>query len=103
MDKIDRGSLPWAVEVLADHLIAGGVTVIVKEEKPQTDLTGKCGDCDYAVPEYSANGRVNSFVRCTNPAHIAKYCSRRDVSLRERSVKACKKYKPKESVEDGKG
>ena len=28
---------------LADHLIAGGVTVIAKEEKPQTDLTGKLG------------------------------------------------------------
>lgn len=27
LDKIDRGCLPWAVEMLADHLIANGVTV----------------------------------------------------------------------------
>lgn len=27
LDKIDRGSLPWAVGMLADHLIANGVTI----------------------------------------------------------------------------
>lgn len=27
LNKIGRGSLPWAVEMLADHLIANGVTV----------------------------------------------------------------------------
>ena len=27
LDMIDRGSLPFAVEMLADHLIANGVTV----------------------------------------------------------------------------
>ena len=27
LDKIDRGSLPWAVEMLADHLIANGVYI----------------------------------------------------------------------------
>ena len=29
LDKIDRGSLPWAVEMLADYLIDNGVTIPV--------------------------------------------------------------------------
>ena len=27
LDNIDRGALPWAVEMLADNLIASGVTI----------------------------------------------------------------------------
>lgn len=27
LDKIDRGSLPWAVEMLADHLIENGIYI----------------------------------------------------------------------------
>ena len=41
LDKIDRGSLPWAVEMLADHLIANGVTVqewiSVKDRLPEEE------------------------------------------------------------------
>lgn len=45
LDKIDRGSLPCAVEMLADHLIANGVVVQrwipVTERLPERTLPPK--------------------------------------------------------------
>ena len=81
------------VGTLADYLIANGVTV--KVEKPPTDLSGKCGSCAFARVEPKKYGYVDSLVRCTNPEHLAKYCRGIDISLRQRTTKACKQYKQK--------
>lgn len=75
-------------EMVADHLIANGV--IVKAEKRQTDLSGKCGSCAYAKGECPS-----VYVRCTNPEHISKCFRSKDRSLRQRTTPACKQYKPK--------
>lgn len=82
-------------EQLADHLIANGVTVTIK--KPPTDFSKKCGSCAYAKVEPDKFGR-DCYVRCTNPEHIDKYFRKKDRSLRERTVKACKQYKQKEGA-----
>lgn len=82
-------------EEVADHLIANCVTVTIKKEKPPTDLSGKCGSCAYAKAEPDKFGR-DYYVRCTNPEHIAKYFSKKDRSIRQRTNPACKQYKPKE-------
>ena len=87
-------------QALADHLIANGVTVIIKKEKPPTDLSKKCGSCAYAKAEPDEFGR-DCYVRCTNPEHIAKYCRSRDRSLRQRTTPACKQYKAKEEIDNG--
>ena len=43
-------------EEFADYLIANGVTVQIKKERPPTDLRGKCGSCRYADPAPGAFG-----------------------------------------------
>lgn len=78
---------------IAEVLVANGVTVTIK--KPPTDLSGKCGSCAYAKVECPS-----VYVRCTNPEHLAKYSRSIDRSLRQRTNKACKNYKPKEGAEN---
>lgn len=95
--ELTDNELP-TMEQVADHLIANGVTVTIK--KPPTDLSKKCGSCAYAKVEPDKFGR-DCYVRCTNPEHIDKYFRKKDRSLRERTVKACKQYKQKEGAEDG--
>lgn len=80
-------------EDVADYLIDNGVTVTIKKEKPPTDLSGKCGSCEYAKAECPS-----VYVRCTKHEHIAKYFTKRDGSLRQRTTPACKQYKPKEGA-----
>ncbi len=89
------GYAPWC-----KHFLSRIECKPVKEKAP-TDLTGKCGSCAYAKAEPNKFGSANCYVRCTNPVHLAKYCHRIDKSLRQRTVKACKQYKPKEGAEDG--
>ena len=88
----------WA-ELIADHLIAHGVTIIPdKPEKPPTDLRGKCGGCDYAVP-VPACGSTYAYVKCTHPEHLARYEKARFHSgIRQRTTKACKKYRQREGL-----
>lgn len=92
--ELTDNELP-TMEQVADHLIANGVTVTIKKEKPPTDLSGKCGSCAFAKAEHDKFGR-DCYVRCTNPEHIAKYCRGIDRSLRQRTNPACKQYKQKE-------
>lgn len=77
---------------LADHLLANGVTVQPpKKAKKQTDLTGKCGSCAYAVPREAFGGSA-CYVLCVHPErrHV------KSIELpRQRTCKACKLYMPK--------
>lgn len=83
----------WA-GLIADSLIANGVTVKVKKDKPPVDLTGKCGSCVYASSE---NKRLypntRSYVQCLNPE---RKWYREISAYRARTTPCCKKYKPKE-------
>jgi hypothetical protein len=81
------------LEMEADYLLSHGVTVQIKKEKPPTDLAGKCGGCAYAEVVHDVFGGSYCYVKCINPEHIAKYCSRRASPIRQRTVKACKLYK----------
>lgn len=78
----------WA-EVVADGLIANGVTIVVKKEKKPTDLTAKCGSCVYAKPVRF--GRATCYVCCTHPN---RHWNRRGSQFRQRTTRACKSYKP---------
>lgn len=84
---------------IADYLIANGVIIAEeKPEKPSTDLRGKCGGCDYAVP-VPAFGSTYAYVKCTHPEHLAKYRKARHHSgIRQRTTRACKKYRQKEGL-----
>ena len=85
----------WA-DVIAGHLLDNGVTVPVKALMPETDLTGKCGSCAFAAPAPGSFGHSSCYVRCTNKEHLRIYCRKHHSSgLRQRTVKACKRYKPK--------
>jgi uncharacterized cysteine cluster protein YcgN (CxxCxxCC family) len=94
-DRAYRKHIPLTSSLIADYLISNGVKVRV--ERPPTDLTGKCGSCAYAKAEPDQYGR-EMYVRCTNPEHLAKYCRRKDKSLRQRTVPACMQYEPKEGA-----
>lgn len=78
--------------VLVDHLIANGVTVKIKKEKPPTDLTNKCGSCVYASAENKeCFANTPSYIRCTDPT---KRWIREIAAYKTRTTRACKRYKP---------
>ena len=83
---------------IADHLIANGVTIVKpKKQKPPVDLTGKCGSCVYAVQEAGHFGNSPCYVRCTNEEHLSRRPYQSPlVAVRQRTVKACKCYVPRE-------
>lgn len=83
----------------ADHLIANGVTVQIKKDKPQTDLSGKCGGCLHSEPYEPGK---SYYVRCKNSEHLSKpmYRERPLKAVRHRTTKACKRYVPKEELTD---
>lgn len=86
----------WA-EVIADGLIAHGVTVqIPKEEKPFTDLTNKCGSCIYSEVAENVFGKSKCYVRCTNKEHLnrRRYQEHPIKAVRQRTTKGCKRYAP---------
>lgn len=85
----------WA-EVIADGLIAHGVTIVAKKEKKPTDLTGKCGSCVYAEKAIGHFGKAQCYVECTNKEHLSgrMYQERPLAAVRPRTTKACKKYTP---------
>ena len=81
---------------IADHLIANGVTVNIKKEKPPTDLTGKCGSCAYASIEAKEHWLTTpSYLRCINPT---KRWYRDSAQYKARTTKACKLYKAKDGA-----
>ena len=98
MDELPEAH-PWQGRVcdLVDALIARGVTVNVKKEKPPVDLTNKCGSCKHSVPAVGVFGNSTCYVRCTNEEHLSarRYQGRPLVDVRQRTAKACKKYEPK--------
>lgn len=68
----------------------------LRPPKPPTDLTGKCGSCEYAAPYKDVHGAANCYVKCTNREHVARFNSRWPSSqVRQRTTKACKKYVPR--------
>lgn len=103
IELVKRAITDWqhgdVSEKIADYLIANGVTVQIKKEKPPTDLTGKCGSCRYAVPAPEAFGGSPCYVKCTSEDHMRRYYGRPITRVRQRTTKACKKYQPKEVQE----
>lgn len=82
---------PGGAEALADHLIANGVTVQEPEKrKTPTDLTGKCGSCAHARPTVAFGGS-KCYISCVHPERRFR---RSTANLKQRTCKACKKYKP---------
>ena len=89
------GRVKMSAARLADYLIANGVTVPVKKEKPPVDLTDKCGSCFYATAEgKKLFPNTRSYVWCINPD---KKWVREIQAYRARTTKCCKMYKPKEN------
>jgi hypothetical protein len=76
---------------IADRLIANGVTVRIKIEKPPTDLTGKCGGCVFAKP--TTCRRATCCVECTNEDRLSRW-KYEYMKTRQRTHKACKSYIP---------
>jgi hypothetical protein len=70
----------------------------VDSEKPtlirETDLTDKCGSCEWAMPiKGSFKGVFGSYVECQNPNKAWKY----DTSSRkQRTTQKCRMYQKKE-------
>ena len=85
------------VDGLADYLLANGVTVQTKKEKPPVDLTNKCGSCKHSVLAEGVFGDSTCYVRCTNEEHLnsRSYQGRPLIAVRQRTAKTCKKYEPK--------
>jgi hypothetical protein len=85
-------------EEFADYLLANGVTITTPRQPRQpADLTGKCGSCLHAVPAPGAFGKSQCYVKRTNAEHMRLYYRRPITQVRQRTTKACKKYKPKEA------
>ena len=80
-------------EKIADHLLANGVKIVPKRE---TDLTGKCGSCEWAKPVDREHSKV--YVCCTNKELLLSYTRNRKHTFRPRTTKACKHYKPQGEV-----
>jgi hypothetical protein len=79
------------VEIVVDDLIANGVTVQEPEKrKTPTDLTGKCGSCAHARPTVAFGGS-KCYISCVHPERRFR---RSTANLKQRTCKACKKYKP---------
>jgi hypothetical protein len=78
-------------EIIADTLLANGVTVRIKIEKPPTDLTGKCGGCVFAKP--TTCRRATCCVECTNEDRLSRW-KYEYMKTRQRTHKACKSYIP---------
>ena len=92
MELVDEARFMTIGEI-ADYLIANGVTIRVKKEKPPTDLTNKCGSCEYAKPT-NEFGKSKCYVCCTNED---KWWRHRTSMYRQRTTPACKRYKAKEN------
>lgn len=60
LDKIDRGSLPWAVEMLADHLIANGVTFAEDNNVPSKwiPVTERLPESETKILVYGGNDLI---------------------------------------------
>ena len=70
-----------------------GEAISTKKERTQTDLTGKCGSCEYAKATEWGNSKV--YVCCTNYEQLFSYVRNRKRPCRPRTTKACKHYSPK--------
>lgn len=57
-----------------------------------TEYAGKCGGCDYAKPT-TAFGGSKCYIECTNRPIGRK--SSTVAHIKQRTTKACKRYKPK--------
>lgn len=64
---------------------------------PETDLTGKCGSCKWAVKDTEHFGKSQCYVQCTNPDLTNRmYYGRPTSRLKQRTNRACKKYEVRE-------
>ena len=61
-----------------------------KPPKKPTDLTGKCGSCEYAKP--TSEFGSNCYIYCSNRD---MYRQRKVSYFKQRTTRACKRYKPK--------
>ena len=90
---VDPGYYGVDAYSLANHLIANGVTVKIKKEKPPVDLSGKCGSCVYASMEQKELWlHLQSYVRCINPE---KRFMRKNSEYKARTTPCRKAYKTK--------
>lgn len=79
---------------LADYLIANGVTFATENERPPTDLSGKCGSCAFSEPT-EAFGGSKCYVLCTNKDIRGRSSKSTLSAVRQRTARACKRYVPK--------
>ena len=84
-----------SASVIADHLLANGVTVQTNTEKPPTDLTGKCGSCAFSEPTVAFGGS-KCHVLCVNKDIRGRGSKSKLSAVKQRTARACKRYVPKE-------
>lgn len=76
----------YQVWKIADREVIGKIS-------PQTDLTDKCGTCEFAVPiKGSTKGVFGCYIECQNPNKVWKYNSS---SRKQRTNPKCKYYQQK--------
>lgn len=67
--------------------------------KKVCDLKNKCGSCEFSKPTNWGNKLSKTYVECTHPEHIKKYCKDDISRKRVKTTPACKCYKRKEGAE----
>lgn len=76
----------YQVWKIADREVIGQIS-------PQTDLTDKCGSCEWAMPiKGSIKGVFGCYVECQNPSKVWHYESS---SRRQRTTPKCRFYQLK--------
>lgn len=66
-------------------------------EPTETDLTDKCGSCEWAMPiKGSTKGTFGCYIRCQNPNKVWKHGSS---SCKQRTNPKCRFWKPKKGGE----
>lgn len=66
-------------------------------EPQETDLTDKCGSCEYAMPiQGSSKGVFGCYVDCQNPSKVWKHESS---SRKQRTTPKCRMYSQKKGGE----
>lgn len=66
---------------------------VIGQISPQTDLTDKCGSCEWAVPiKGSIKGVFGCYIECKNPNKVWKHNSS---SRKQRTNPKCRLWQPK--------
>ena len=73
----------------------------VVAEPHETDVTDKCGSCEWAMPmKGSAKGVFGCTIKCQNPSKKWKS----DISMiKQRTTPRCRLWEPKKAVRDNDG